>query len=31
MAGELGVDFRFEENVKEIKIEKGLARRVNTR
>jgi phytoene desaturase len=30
LARELGVDFRFSENVNEIKIEAGLARRVNT-
>jgi len=30
LAGELGVNFRFAENVNEIKVEKGLARRVNT-
>lgn len=30
LAVDLGVNFRFEENVNEIKIEKGLARKVNT-
>jgi phytoene desaturase len=30
LAGELGVKFQFAENVNEIKIEKGLARKVNT-